>query len=167
MREAERRKRRRVQTAFGLSLTVAVGLIGFGFWWQERHASAVAADRVARQSRTTASVTAAIDDARSRMEEAWRLADEPEKMQVATNLAQSAVRRAEGFASAGESTPELDGGIATVRASANDLDRHTRFFVAADLAVRAHDIGPYGQPDGARTSMRAWPRLFANSDGTP
>ena len=154
VRATEQRKHRLVHAAFGMTLTAVVGLVGFGLWWQERHAASIAAERVARQSRTAASVAAALDDARSRTEEAWGLADEPDKMRVATNLALAAVRRAEGFTVAGESTPEVDQELESVRASVTDLDRHTKLFVSADLALRAHDIGPNGQPDNARTAQR-------------
>jgi hypothetical protein len=112
-----------------------------GLWWNEHQQSAAAAERASRQSRTTASVTAALEDAKTRAEEAWSLADEPDKMRTATDLALAAVRRAEGFANTGEPTPDILSELVTVRGAADDLDRHTRLFVAADLALRSHGLG--------------------------
>ncbi len=106
----------------------------------EQRAADAAADRAARRSRTAASVATALDDARARTGEAWALADEPYKMQTATDLALAAVRRAEGFADAGEAPEETLAELAAVRAAAADLDRHTRLFVAADQALQAQDL---------------------------
>ncbi len=154
VRAAEQRKRRRVQAAFGMTLTVAVGLVGFGLWWQERQQSAAAADRASRQSRTAASVAIAVEDATGRIAEAWKLADEPDKMRTATDLALGGVRRAEGFANTGDPTPETLAELTAARGAVDELDRHTRLFVACDLALRAHDVGTKGEVDGARTTAR-------------
>jgi tetratricopeptide (TPR) repeat protein len=148
----EQRKRRRVQAGLGMTLTAVVALVGFGLWWNERHESEAAANRASRQSRTVASVSAALDDARARIGEAWALADEPDMMRAANDLALDTVRRAEGFADSGEPPPDTLNELAAVRAAAADLDRHTRLFVAADLAIQSHDIGADGHPDAARTA---------------
>jgi eukaryotic-like serine/threonine-protein kinase len=157
-RSAEQRKRRRVQAGLGMTLAAVVALVGFGLWWNERHKSQAAADRASRQSRTAASVSAALGDARARVGEAWRLADEPDKMRAATDLALAAVGRAKGFADAGEPTADTLNELDAVRKAAEDLDRHTRLFVAADLALRSHDIGSEGRPAGDRTT-----RLLADA----
>jgi serine/threonine-protein kinase len=153
-RTAEQRKRRKVQAVLGITLTGAVALAGFGFWWNERREAEAAADRAARRSRTVASVGAALDDARARTGEAWALADEPDKMRSATDLALAAVRRADGFAAAGEAPDDTLGELAVVRTVVADLDRHARLFVAADEALRAHDIGVTGRPASVATTGR-------------
>jgi tetratricopeptide (TPR) repeat protein len=120
----------------------------------EQRAADAAADRAARRSRTAASVATALDDARARTGEAWALADEPYKMHTATDLALAAVRRAEGFAGAGEAPEETLAELAAVRAAAADLDRHTRLFVAADQALQAQDFLKEGEPGRVRTADR-------------
>jgi tetratricopeptide (TPR) repeat protein len=150
VREAEQRKRRKVQAALAITGVALVALAGLGLWRSERLES----ERAQRRSRTVASIAAALEDARVRTDEAWALADEPDKMRVSSELAVAAVHRAEGFAEAGEAPPAALDELAGVRATVADLDRHTRLFVAADQALRAHDVGAAGQPAGHITSGR-------------
>ena len=160
-RISEQHKRRRTQAALGLTFTALVILAGAFAWWQD-HQAAVRrteiaqeeVERESRRSRTTASVSTSLEDARLRIEEAWKLSDEPDKMRTATDLALAGVRRAEGFANAGDATSELLAELAAVRLAADKLDRYTRLFVAADLALQGHDLGADGYPDGKKTTSR-------------
>ena len=81
------------------SALVAVVLIGL--WWKDRERSLAEAERYSRQSRTAASISAALADSADRMAEAWKQTNEPERMRIASDLAHAAVRRAEGFAGSG------------------------------------------------------------------
>src|SRR5262249_42753187 len=62
-----------------------------------------------------------------RTAEAWGLADQPRRMRTAAEFADGAIRRAEGFAAAGETTEESIGELAAAQAEVADLLRHTRF----------------------------------------
>ena len=135
VRHAEERKRRRVQGALGVALMAAVGLVGFGLWWQERAAAAASADRAARQARTVSSTTAALDDARTRAEEAWGEAGTADRMKTAANLATAAVRRAEGFVNTGEPTGELRAELEAVQSAVEDLNRHVRLLEEAERII--------------------------------
>jgi serine/threonine protein kinase/tetratricopeptide (TPR) repeat protein len=138
VRGAEGRKRRRVQAALAAVVLVAAsGAIAAAFWQQQRRAVAEA-DRVARLSRTGTSITAAIADARDRTAEAWGLADQPARMRTAAEFAEAAIRRGEGFASAGESSEEAMGELATAQAEVADLLRHTRFLVEIEQINNDH-----------------------------
>jgi serine/threonine-protein kinase len=166
----EQRKRRRVQTALGLTFTALVMLGGAFAWWQdrqeadrraereriEREQEAAAAransDRAARESRTETGVRAALDDARTRTEEAWARAEDPGRMRTAADLAQGAVRRAEGVAATGEPNPGLSAELDRVRAVVTDLDRHVRLFLAAEQILLEHGIG--GNFDHKLTAQR-------------
>jgi len=160
-RTTEQRKRRKTQAALGITCTALIVLIGAFSWWQDHQSATRKAelaqeetDREARRSRTAASVSTALDDSRRRIEEAWKLSDEPDKMRVATDLALAGVRRAEGFANAGEPAAANLTDLAEVRRTADELDRYTRLFVAADLALQGHDLGADGRPDGKKTTGR-------------
>jgi tetratricopeptide (TPR) repeat protein len=125
---SEARKKRRVQLALA-ALAVLV-TIGAAVAWsidQQRRTTALA-EAAARRERTTVSVTAALDEARARTAEAWGLDNYPDRMTVASDFATAAVRRAEGFMATGEPTDELRAEMDAVRASVDDLGRHTRLF---------------------------------------
>jgi serine/threonine-protein kinase len=122
---AEQRKRRRVQLALAATVVVLLGLVGFGLWWQERARATAAAERAAHDSRVTAGVSEALHEAHERAEEAWKLADFPDRMQYATDAAVAALRRGDDFASDGapdEVTRDLVAGHREVE----ELLRHTR-----------------------------------------
>jgi serine/threonine protein kinase/tetratricopeptide (TPR) repeat protein len=170
LRKFVRKNRRAVIAAAMILLSVVAGAIGavYGVIESEKQRTAAlqrqiederreadaAADRAARRSRTAASVATALDDARARTGEAWGLADEPYKMRTATDLALAAVRRAEGFANAGEAPEESLADLAAARVAMADLDRHTRLFVAADQALQAQDLIREGQPGRERTAEK-------------
>ena len=147
VRVAEQRKRRKVQAALWLAFTALVVLAGAFAWWQDKQAAERraeqarvdgerAADRAARQSRTAASVSEALVDARQRIAESWSLADFPDRMRAGTDAAAAAVRRAEGFAASGDPTPDVLAELAVVRTAAADLERHTALIT--DFARSQH-----------------------------
>ena len=162
----EQRKRRKVQLALAISVLFLVGLAAVGAWWRGQVRSVAAADRAARQSRTTAGVAAALRETRERLAEGWELVDYPERMQAATDAAVAAVGRADVFIAEGEATPETATEVADVRAGglAEELPRlvraldHTRmrpsllFLEADDNALlrrfsetrRPHPLAPQG-----------------------
>jgi tetratricopeptide (TPR) repeat protein len=129
VRAAEQRKRRRVQLALAGTVLVLFGLVGFGLWWQERAEATAAAERAARDSRVTAGVTEALREARGRAEEAWNLADFPDRMQQATDTAVAALRRGDGFASGG-APDQISADLASARREIEELSRHTRLIQA-------------------------------------
>lgn len=160
-RTTEQRKRRRTQAALGLTFTALLIFVGAFAWWQDHQSNERKAElgreeteREARRSRTAASVTASLDDSRRRIEESWRLSDVPDKMRTATDLALAGLRRAEGFANTGDPTSSVLAELAEVKKSAEELDRYTRLFVSADLALQGHDLGSDGGPDGKKTTSR-------------
>ncbi len=104
LKSAEQRKRRRVQ----LALVAAVGLLLFGScafaWWADRQETdrriereraetqraqelaAVEANQAASRIRVSSNVMSALQEARTRAEEAWGQADDPERMKAAVDL---------------------------------------------------------------------------------
>jgi tetratricopeptide (TPR) repeat protein len=124
-RTAEQRKRRRVQLALAASVLVLLGLVGFGLWWRERAAAGAAAERAARDSRVTAGVSEALRETRERVEEAWGLADFPDRMQHATDAAVAALRRGDDFARDG-APDEVARAVASAHGAVEELSRHTR-----------------------------------------
>jgi serine/threonine-protein kinase len=135
-RATERRKRRRVQLALAASVLVLLSLVGFGLWWQERVETTAAAERAARDSRVTAGVREALREARERADEAWNLADFPERMQHATDAAMAALRRGDGFASDG-APDQISADLASARREIEELSRHTRLIQAfSDIGRR-------------------------------
>jgi serine/threonine-protein kinase len=124
-RAAEQRKRRRVQLALAATVLILLGLVGFGMWWQERLAATAAAEHAARDARVTAGVTAALREARERVEEAWDLPDFPDRMEHATEAAVAALRRGDDFASS-EAPDEITRDLASARREVEELSRHTR-----------------------------------------
>jgi serine/threonine-protein kinase len=122
----EERKRRRAQLALAAAVTALFGTVGGGLWLHERQKVAALADRAARQAGTVGSITESLVDARQRIAEAWNSASFPDRMQVATDAASAAVRRADAYAASGEPTTESRVEIDNIRMSLDDLLRHTR-----------------------------------------
>ncbi|MCI0458341.1 MAG: tetratricopeptide repeat protein, partial [Gemmataceae bacterium] len=87
-------------------------------------------DRAARAAWTTASVDAAIREARDRADEAWTLTDESDAMQRATAAAVAAVRRADDFAAGGTPSETTQAELASTRQVVDELVRHTRLITA-------------------------------------
>ena len=85
-----------------------------------------------REAWTTASVAAAVREARERADEAWGVADYPDRMQRATDAAVAAVRRADDFAAGGTPTEATLAELAAARRAVDDLARHTRLITADD-----------------------------------
>ncbi len=63
------------------------------------------------------------------MAEAWATSSFPDRMNAATEAAEAAVRRAEGYATSGEPTESSRAELAAIRAPLADLARHTRLVV--------------------------------------
>jgi serine/threonine protein kinase/tetratricopeptide (TPR) repeat protein len=89
-----------------------------------RERAETAADRAARQSWANASVSAAIQDARTRTDEAWRLTDQPSRMQLATDAAKAAIDRANEIIAGGVPDDEIMHDYALTRRAVLDLQRH-------------------------------------------
>jgi serine/threonine-protein kinase len=135
VRAAELRKRRRVQIALAATVLVLLGLVGFGLWWQERVEATAAAERAARNSRVTAGVSEALREARERVEEAWKLADVPDRMQHATDAAVAGLRRGDELASGG-APEEIARDLVSARREVEELVRHTRLVQNLDAITR-------------------------------
>jgi len=156
-RTAELRKRRRVQFALAATVLVLLGLVGFGLWWQERLEATAAAEHAARASRTSAGVTVAAREARGRVEEAWNLADFPDRMQHATDAAVAALRRAADSAGGGAPDEAALTDLVSTRREVNELARYTRLIQA--LTENAHKVaqevtGEGWWEAGARLALR-------------
>ena len=128
-RAAEERRRRRAQAGLAAAVVALVGLSAGGAWYQQRQRAAAQAERASRRAATAASVAESLVDARRRMAEAWAAASFPDRMQAATEAAEAAVKRAEGYAASGEPTEASGSELAAIRAPLADLARHTRLVV--------------------------------------
>jgi serine/threonine protein kinase/tetratricopeptide (TPR) repeat protein len=114
----------------------------------ERERAAVERERATRQAWTTASVAAAIREARERANEAWKVADYPDRMQRETDAAVAAVRRADEFVAGGTPTEETLAELASTREAVDDLARHTRLITA-----RLNNLNQYAD-DGRNGALR-------------
>ena len=99
LRKFARRNRGPVATAVALALSLVVG--GGAALAVQAQADR---DRAARTAWAEASVAAAVREARERADEAWGVTDYPERMQLATDAAAAAVRRADDYAAGGPPT---------------------------------------------------------------
>jgi tetratricopeptide (TPR) repeat protein len=95
-------------------------------------------------------VAAAVREARERADEAWGVADYPERMQRAADAALAALRRADDYAAGGPPGEAALAELESTRRAVDDLVRHTRLitFVAAGERQSAIDEGA----DSARAS---------------
>jgi serine/threonine-protein kinase len=146
VRAAEQRKRRRVQIALAATVLVLLGLVGFGLWWQERVEATAAAERSARNSRVTAGVSEALRETRERVEEAWNLADYPDRMQRATDAAVADLRRGDELASGG-APAEIARDLASARREVEELVRHTRL---------VQNLGAINRKFAAESTGQGW-----------
>ena len=89
-------------------------------------------DLAARDARATASIAAAVREARERADEAWGAADDPDRMRQATAAVEAAVRRAELFAAGGSTDAATLAELAAARRAADDLARYTRLIAAGE-----------------------------------
>jgi serine/threonine protein kinase/tetratricopeptide (TPR) repeat protein len=87
-------------------------------------------DRAAREARASTVATAAAGTARERIDEAWRLTEDPARMQEATAATVAALRRADEAVAAGPRPGELRVDLTAIRRDVEALDRHTRVLVA-------------------------------------
>jgi serine/threonine protein kinase len=128
-----RRNRATVVTTMALTLALLVGLgtIAALQVQANQHRAAEAIDRAGRESWTTASVAGALRDANERVEEAWGVSDYPDRMQLATDSAKSAMARADEFVAGGVPTDATLADLAATRKSVDDLQRHTRLIAAS------------------------------------
>jgi tetratricopeptide (TPR) repeat protein len=123
-----RRNRARVLAASVLVLTLLAGVAAVAVV-QVRADHERAAEATHRASRTAwadASIAAAVREARQRAEEAWGLADYLERMQVATDAAAAAIRRATDYAGGEPPGPAALAELAGAREAVDELARHTR-----------------------------------------
>jgi serine/threonine protein kinase/tetratricopeptide (TPR) repeat protein len=112
----------------------------------ERDQAAAAADRAAREAGTTASIDAAVREARQRAAEAWDLHDYPDRMRLATDAAREAIKRADGFVAGGTPTDEAVAELAAARREVDELARHTRLVTSCVANQRkfAEDLNSGG-----------------------
>jgi serine/threonine protein kinase/tetratricopeptide (TPR) repeat protein len=132
VRKFLRRNRGRVAVAAALALVLAAGA-GAVVAVQvraDRDRAAAATERAGRDAWAAASVAAAVAEARARADEAWGVADYPDRMQQATDAALAAVRRADDYAAGGTPTEETLADLAATRQAVDDLARHTRLITA-------------------------------------
>jgi serine/threonine-protein kinase len=120
-----------LMAAAGLLLILAVG----GAWWYQ-------AQRSARQLATARDVAAALSETTSRLEEGWRLTDDPYRWQDSLRLARSAWDRAEGLLQSGEPTPELRERVQAVGAELEEADRAQNLATELEgIRLRLADTG--------------------------
>ena len=123
-----RRNRARLLAAAALVLTLLAGVAAVAVVQvranQERAAEATR--RAARTAWVDASIAAAAGEARQRAEEGWGLADYPERMQVATDAASAAIRRATDYAAGEPPGPAALAELAGAREAVDELARRTR-----------------------------------------
>ncbi len=128
LRKFALRNRARLMAAAALALTVTVGVTAVAVVQvranQERAAEATR--RAARTAWVDASIAAAAGEARQRAEEGWGLADYPDRMQVATDAAVAAIRRATDYAAGEPPGPAALAELAGAREAVDELARHTR-----------------------------------------
>jgi serine/threonine protein kinase len=116
--------------AFALVLIVSAGTAMAVQSKANRDRAAEAADRAVREAGTTASVAEAVREATERAEEAWNLHDYPDRMQLATDAALAAVRRADGFVASGTPTDKTFAVLVSARQVVDEVARHTRLVTA-------------------------------------
>jgi serine/threonine protein kinase len=127
-----RRNRGPVAVAIALAVSLLAGVVAVAAVQRKADRDRVAAetDRATRQAGTTASIAAAVREARERSDEAWTVIDYPDRMQLATDAAVAAVRRADGYAASGSPTDETLAELAFTRQVVDDLARHTSLITA-------------------------------------
>jgi tetratricopeptide (TPR) repeat protein len=123
-------RRNRLPLAAGAALAVAVVAGGGAVLAVQAKADR---DRAARTAWAEASVAAAVREARERADEAWGVADYPERMQRATEAAVAAVRRADDYAAGGPPGEATRAELAATRRIVDELARHTRL-ITTDAA---------------------------------
>jgi tetratricopeptide (TPR) repeat protein len=86
-------------------------------------------NRAAREARATASVAAAVRSARERIAEAWRLVEEPTRMQQSTDAAIAALDRADESVAGEPLSEDTRIHLNSARRDLDELARHTRLLV--------------------------------------
>jgi tetratricopeptide (TPR) repeat protein len=150
LRKFVRRNKGRVLAAAALALSLLAGTAAVLTVKAnaDRDRAAAETERATRLARTTASVAAAIREARERANEAWRVDDYPDRMQRETDVAVAAIRRADEFVAGGTPTEETLAELASTRQAVDDLARHTRLITA-----RLRNLNQYaddGRPEALR-----------------
>ena len=128
LRKFALRNRARLMAAAALALTVIAGVAAVAVV-QVRANGERAAEATRLTARTAwidASIIAAAREARQRAEEAWGLADYPDRMQVATDGASAAIRRATDYAAGEPPGPDALAELSAARRTVDELARHTR-----------------------------------------
>ncbi|HVC92096.1 MAG TPA: protein kinase [Pirellulales bacterium] len=145
LRKFVQRNRAAVATAavVAASLVAGVAAVVLVQANANRERAAAETERASREAWTTASVAAAIRDARERAEEAWNVADYPDRMQLASDAAVAALRRADEFVAGGTATEATLAELASARHVVDELARHTRLVTACVASTQkfADDIG--------------------------
>jgi tetratricopeptide (TPR) repeat protein len=114
-------------------------------------------DRAARTAWAEASVTAAVREARERADEAWGVADYPDRMQRATEAAVAAVRRADDYAAGGPPGEAALADLESTRRAVDELARHARL-ITAEVDIRqqfADELGQYTTWDSSNRLREA------------
>jgi serine/threonine-protein kinase len=120
-------RRRPWAASLAAGVLVFLGVTGGGAWWYQDQ-------RSARRFATERDVAGALSETKSRIEEDWRLADDPYRWQDTLRFARSAWDRAEGLLQSGEPTTELCERVRSVGAELEAADR------GRDLAAALEDI---------------------------
>jgi serine/threonine protein kinase len=145
LRKFVQRNRAAVATAavVAASLIAGVAAVVLVDAKANRERAAAETERASREAWTTASVAAAVRDARERAEEAWNVADYPDRMQLASDAAVAAIRRADEFVAGGTATEATLAELASTRKVVDELARHTRLVTACVASTQqfADDIG--------------------------
>jgi serine/threonine protein kinase/tetratricopeptide (TPR) repeat protein len=155
LRKFLRRNRRPVAATVALAMMFIAG--SAAVWAVEARASrelaAAEKERAAREAWTTASVQGAIRDAGERVDEAWSVIDNPDRMQRATDAAAAALHRADEFVAGGYLTDAKSAELEAARRDVEDLARHTKCVVtgAANLYKFWDELNEEGDYDSYAT----------------
>jgi tetratricopeptide (TPR) repeat protein len=118
--------------ALALSLIAGVAAVVAVQIKANRDRATEAVTQAAHESWTNASIVAAVREARERANEAWNLADFPDRLQLATSAAVAAISRADEFAAGGVPTETTVAELAAARLVVENLERHARLITAED-----------------------------------
>jgi serine/threonine protein kinase/tetratricopeptide (TPR) repeat protein len=135
LRKFVRRNKGRVVATAALALSLIAGVTAVTAVQvnANRDRRIAETDRAAREASTNASIAAALRDARERTDEAWNVADHPDRMRHATDAAVAAIRRADAVAAGGEpASRTIQAELASTRQVVDELARHTRLITAGD-----------------------------------
>jgi tetratricopeptide (TPR) repeat protein len=107
-------------------------ILGIGAVWYQQDQAARGAALAARQADTERSVTAALTQAQTLVDEGDKQIDHPERWQATARLAKAALEKAEELLRAGAGTDELAGRVRQVRAAVDAAVTDSRLLVKLD-----------------------------------